>query len=134
MIDIENQVFTRIATALRAAFPNITVESKTTFMPSAFPCVCIEEAESSSYRRSRDTGSNENHIDVMYEVNVYSSKLEGAKIECKQIFNLLDEEMNSMGFTRRSKNPIPIDNEPISYRINGRYEAVVGKNQTIYRR
>lgn len=58
MVDIENAVFTKVKTALTKQFPNITVESVTTYSPSKFPFVCIEEADNYSYLPTRDTSTS----------------------------------------------------------------------------
>lgn len=133
MIDIENSVFTAVKTALTEQFPNITVESVTTYSPSKFPFVCIEEADNYSYLSTRDTGSNENHATVVFEVNAYSNKATKKKSECKAIVAAVDEVMIGLGFTRNTKTPINLD-EATKYRIFARYTAVVSKTNTIYRR
>lgn len=133
MIDIENQVFTKVATALRSSFSGIEVKSVTTFTPASFPCVCVEEVDNASYRTSRDSGSNENHADLMYEVNVYSNKKDEAKGQCKAIFAVIDGVMDALGFTRRAKYAAPYE-APMTYRLVGRYSAVASKNNVIYRR
>lgn len=133
MIDIENAVFTKVDTALRAKIPNISVESVTTYSPSKFPCACIEETDNYAYLPSRDTASNENHAVVTYEVNAYSNKASGKKSECKAIIAIVDEIMNGLGFTRLTKTPINLD-DATKYRIFARYRAVVSTDKTIYRR
>ncbi len=133
MIDIENAVFTEVATALRESFPTISVESITTYSPSSFPCVCIEESDNYSLLTTRDTSSNDNHAVVVFEVNVYSNKATGKKTEAKNILGTVDDVMNGLGFTRLTKNPINLD-DATKYRIFARYRAVVSKNNTIYRR
>lgn len=133
MVDIENAVFTKVKTALTKQFPNITVESVTTYSPSKFPFVCIEEADNYSYLSTRDTSSNENHATVVYEVNAYSNKTSKKKSECKAIIAAVDEVMNGLGFTRNTKTPINLD-EATKYRIFARYTAIVSKTNTIYRR
>lgn len=133
MIDIENEVFTKIATELRSQFTGINVYGEDVRSPSSFPCVSIVEADNYTLRRTQDSGSNENHANVMYEVNVYSNKTSGKKTECKEIFAVIDEIMLGLGFTRSNKNPVTMDEATI-YRIVGRYVAIVSTNQTIYRR
>lgn len=133
MIDIENSVFTKVKTALTKQFPNITVESVTTYSPSNFPFLCIEEADNYSYLPTRDTGGNENHATVVFEVNAYSNKATKKKSECKAIIAAVDEVMIGLGFTRNTKTPINLD-EATKYRIFARYTAVVSKTNTIYRR
>lgn len=133
MIDIENAVFTKVKNALVKKFPSIAVESVTTYSPSKFPFVCIEEADNYSYLPTRDTSSNENHATVVFEVNAYSNKATTKKSECKAIIAAVDEIMIGLGFTRNTKTPINLD-EATKYRIFARYTAVVSKNKTIYRR
>lgn len=133
MVDIENEVFTTIATELRSQFTGINVYGEDVRSPSSFPCVSIVEADNYTLRRTQDSGSNENHANVMYEVNVYSNKTSGKKTECKEIFAVIDEIMLGLGFTRSNKNPVTMDEATI-YRIVGRYVAIVSTNQTIYRR
>ena len=133
MIDIENEVFTRVAAALRDDFSNIAVESMTTYSPSRFPCVCIEETDNYPYTITHDSGGSENHVIVVYEVNIYSNKSTGKKQECKSILSVVDDVMSGMGFTRNAKTPINMD-EATKYRIFARYSAVVSKGKIIYRR
>lgn len=133
MIDIENLVFTAVATGLRKQFPKITVESVTNYSPSKFPYVCIEESDNYSYTPSRDTSSNENHAVIVYEVNAYSNSTSGKKAECKAIISAVDSIMDGLGFTRNTRTPIPMDNAT-KYRIFARYTAIASKDNTIYRR
>lgn len=133
MIDVENEIFTAVKTALVAEFPSITVESVSTYSPSKFPFASIEEADNYSLESTRDTASNENHAIVMYAVNAYSNKKIGKKEECKKIVAIIDGVLNDFGFTRISRTPINLDNATI-YRIAARYRAVVSKDKTIYRR
>lgn len=133
MIDVENEVFTKIAAELRSQFNGINVYGEDVRSPSSFPCVSIVEADNYTLRRTQDSGSNENHANLMYEVNVYSNKTSGKKTECKEIFAVIDGIMLGLGFTRSNKNPVTMDEATI-YRIVGRYVAIVSTNQTIYRR
>lgn len=133
MIDYENEIFSTVAASLRTQFTGISVFSKLNLSPPSFPCVCFVEAENAVYRRSQDSGSMERHAEVMYEVNVMSSKTSGAKAECKAIFSAIDEIMAEHSFTRTAK--IPVDEEaPIMYRLCGRYRGVVSENNEIYTR
>lgn len=133
MIDIENEIFTTIATRLRNEFEGIFVTGELNLNPSEFPCAFIEEADNFSLTRTRDTSSNDNHAVLMYEVNVFSNKQSGKKTEARNIFNVIDEEFNKLGFTRQTKIPVAFDNAT-KYRIVGRYTAIADHNNTIYRR
>lgn len=133
MIDVENEIFTRIATVLREKFPDAFITGEKVAAPKSYPCVSIEEADNYSHNSSQDSGSNENYANLMYEVQVFSNKANGKKSQCKEIFAVCDGEFLKMGFTRTMKQPIPMD-DAISYQLFGRYEAVISTNKTIFRR
>ena len=133
MIDFENQIYTKIATRLRSEFPNIKCKSITTYTPEEFPMVCIEEADNYANRYTRDTESNENFADVMYEVNVYSNKANTSKSEAKKILAVADAEFEALGFTRTVRTMLAMNNAQIC-RMFARYQATIGKDGQIYRR
>lgn len=133
MIDIENEIFTRVATELRSRFNGVSVYGEDVRTPSSFPCVTIVEADNYTVKNTQDSGSNENHANLMYEVNVYSNRASGRKSECKEILAVIDDMLLGLGFTRTMKNPVSMDDATI-YRVISRYTAIVSKNQTMYRR
>ena len=134
MIDIENAVFNRVATKVREVFPDIFMAGEYVNSPPSFPAVSLIEMDNSIHTETVDSGSNENHVNVMYEVNVYSNKTAGKKSECKDIVALIDEEMTEMGFVRSTLTPIPNEYDSTIYRMVGRYRATVSSTNTIYRR
>jgi hypothetical protein len=134
MIDIENQIFGKISTALRAEFDPIFVSGELVKAPAIFPAVYIEEKANSAYQRTQDSGSLENHVSLMYEINVYSNKQVGKKSECKAIFAVIDNEFQKIGFTRIMKEPVANLEDGTIYRMIGRYTAVVAVGGIIFRR
>ena len=134
MIDIESTVFNAVATKVREIFPDIFMVGEYVKSPSSFPAVSLVEMDNSTRIETIDSGSNENHANVMYEVNVYSNKTTGKKSECKAIMALIDEEMLAMGFSRNTLTPVPNEYDSTIYRMVGRYRATVSSNNTIYRR
>ena len=42
MIDVENEIFTKVATELRTQFPKVNVYGEDVRSPSSFPCVSME--------------------------------------------------------------------------------------------
>ena len=134
MIDIENEVFDRVATRVREQFPNIFMVGEYVKSPSSFPAVSLMEMDNAIRASTVDSGSNENHADVMYEVNVYSNKTTGKKSECKAIMALIDTEMTAMGFVRVTLTPVPNEYDSTIYRMVGRYRAAVSTDHKIFRR
>ena len=134
MIDVENEIYDRVADKLREAFNGIGIAGEYVQSPSQFPFVSIIEADNTPLQRTQTSDSGENHAILMYEINVYSNKAKGKKAECKAIAAVADSEMMTMGFTRMMLNPIQNMNDATIYRILGRYRAVVSKTNVIYRR
>ena len=134
MIDIENQVFDRVAKRVREKFPNIFMVGEYVKSPSSVPAASLMEMDNSIRTSTVDSGSNENHVDVMYEVNVYSNKTTDKKSECKAIMALIDEEMTAMGFVRSTLTPVPNEYDSTIYRMVGRYRAAVSADHKIFRR
>ena len=131
MIDLENDIFSAVASVLRAAFPNIYVVGEYVPTPPRFPAVSIVEADNRVVTRMR-TRNIENAVAVMYEVNIYSNKASGKKSEAKAIAATLDEKFAEIGFTRTMKEQVPNLNDATIYRIVCRYEAIVDKDFWIY--
>jgi hypothetical protein len=135
VVDIENEVFSTVATALRAEFGGIFVAGEAVAAPSSFPAVTLVEDDNSTYQRSLDSSGQENHAQLMYSCNVYSNKSAGRKTECKAILAVIDAEMFGMGFLRVGSSPMEVSNaNGAIYRMVARYRATISKDKVIYRR
>ncbi len=132
MIDCENEVFTKIATMLRASFPGINIASEYKNVPSAFPHVSITMSDNSVMFSRMDSGNYEVAI-VLFEINIYSNKTEGKKTECKNIAKAIDNLLTPMNFRRMSMNPVPNMEDASIYRIVARYR-VATDGKFFYRR
>ena len=134
MIDIENDIFNTVASVVRAKHPDVYMVGEYVKTPPRFPSVSLVEMDNQSYQSTEDSGGSENHVSVMYEINVYSNKTVGKKSECKTIAALIDEQMLALGFARTMLQPIPNLDDATIYRMVGRYSAIISKNKVIYRR
>ena len=134
MIDIENIVFNTVATRVCEVYPDIFITGEYVPSPPFFPAVSLMEMDNSVRADTVDSGSNENHVNVMYEANVYSNRVSGKKSEAKAIMGLIDEVMLSMGFARVEMRPVPNEYDSSIYRMVGRYRAAVSKTHEICRR
>ena len=131
MIDLENDIFSAVATELRAQFSGVQVYGEYVETPARFPAVTIVEADNRVLTRMR-TENIENAVSSMFEINVYSNKASGKKAEAKAIANAVDEKMSAIGYTRTFREQIPNLKDATIYRIVCRYEAVIDKNFVIY--
>ena len=134
MIDIENELFNAVAVSVRLQFPGIFISGEYVKTPPKFPCASLVEMNNTVRESTVSSTHPENHVDVMYELNVYSNKTEGKKSECKAIAGYIDSLMLSYGFSRTMLEPIPNMDDATIYRMVGRYVAVVSSDKTIYRR
>lgn len=131
MIDLENDIYTAIATRLRTDYPGIYISPEYVPVPSNFPAVSVVEADNRVVENMR-TLQIENAAHVMYEVQIFSAKANGKKAEAKAIAETVDEFLTSIGFTRTMKNQVPNMNDATIYRIVCRYEAIIDKDFWIY--
>lgn len=127
MIDVESEVFTRVADKLREKFPDVkengSVTGEYVAAPVRFPHISIVEMDNYQTTGNIDNSGQEQYATVVYEVNVYSNKTSGKKTECREIMVVLDDVLNAMNFTRQSMVPVPnLENNRI-YRITARYRA-----------
>ncbi len=132
MIDIENQIYTPIAKALRSKFPGVIVSGEYENAPPDFPYVSIVEQDNYTTQAHMDS-SNVEFSTLMYEVNVYSNKGVGKKAVCREIITFIDNLMYSKNFRRISLSPVPNMENATIYRLVARYRAETdGTN--LYRR
>lgn len=134
MIDVENEVFNFVYEKLQEMYPTAYMTGEYVKSPPTFPCISLVEMDNQIYRNTRTSDSIENHVQVVYEVNVYSNKKKGKKAECKAIIGFIDKQLESLGFTRTLLNPVPNEQDATIYRMVARYRAIISKNNTIYRR
>ena len=134
MIEVENEIFSKVAESVRAAYPTVFMSGEYVRTPPKFPFVSLVEMSNTAYERTQSSGGLENHASLMYEVNVYSNKKSGKKSECKAIAAFIDNEMAALGFSRTMLQPIPNMDDATIYRMTGRYTAVISKDKKLYRR
>ena len=133
MIDVETKVFSTVAAAFTAAYPDGSRYGEPVDTPAKFPCLTLVEEDNATYEKSQDTDLTEHHATLLYTANVYSNKSSGAKQECKAIMALVDAEMQRMGFTRLFCNQTKNLDSKI-YRMTARYRGVIDRSGMIYRR
>lgn len=133
MIDIEDEIFDRVAKKLRSVEKDVRIYGEDMVTPSAFPCVTLIEADNTTDKNTQDSSCNENHANLMYEVNVYSNLLSGKKKQCKTLLEVIDNEFISLGFARTTKLYLPVQDSTVC-RLTARYSAKVSREKIIFRR
>ena len=106
MIDVENELFTVVATALRSSFSNIYVTGEAVDAPSKFPCVVFYEDDNYISQVDMDSSWDEKFAVLRYRVDIYSNKASGRKSEAKAIRAVIEQLLYRRNFTRFSSTPI----------------------------
>lgn len=141
MIDVENQVFTKVYDAIQAAisadssFPRtVDVAGEYVKAPAHLPHVSVIESDNYVERNTRTSDGNENFAVLTYEVNVYSNLMSGKKTQAKKIFKVVDEALGKLNFRRIAYQPVPNMMDATVYRLFARYQVNVDTNEILYRR
>lgn len=132
MIDIENQIYSRLADELETKVPSIKVFNQHQFETATFPVVTIVELNNVAVGVS--SFNKEVTSRISYEVKIYSNKEGVGYIEAKQIAHLVNNYLTSLGFTREMIQPIPNYSDTGIYQIVARFSAVVDTAYRTYRR
>ncbi len=92
MIDIESALFTPIAEDFSETYPNGSRYNEPMETPASFPALVMYQADRfySGY-----TGLNSSR--VVIDVDVFSNLTAGAKQQCKDIIELVEERLGSIG-------------------------------------
>lgn len=130
MIDIENAVFNKVATDLRAEFlsryPKLKVYGEYVEYPEEFPCVTMWMADNYTDLRSRELHDTaDRYVNVMFTTEVYAVGT-GKKAITKELANFIDELMLEMGFTRSAMLILPNSDRNVG-RITMRHTALAGR-------
>ena len=134
MIDMETEIFNEVSERVREQYPDIFMTGEYVKTPPSFPCISLVEVDNATFRNSQTSEGQENHVAVMYELNVYSNRTNGKKAECKEIAGFIDNILLGLNFARTMLEPVPDQDNATIYRMLGRYRAVISKEKTIYRR
>lgn len=129
MIDVENEIYTKIVTEVRKEFPKINTSGSTVLAPSSYPALCVDETNNTTYTRAMDS-AGEYCSEISYEISTFSNKKSGSKAEAKAIMAIVDRVMGSLNFTRRAC--VPVYDDPTRYRLTSRYIGVVSQNKELF--
>ena len=134
MIDFENEIFTAVATAVRATHSGTTIKSEYVRSPASFPTVALSEIDNVNVDALIDSSQEEKYAGLGYRLQVFSNKESGKKSEAKAIFKTADDILCGMGFRRRTYSTTPEIYNSTIFSITATYEAIADINGVLYRR
>ena len=132
MIDKSNEIVTLGTKKLRETYPNITVIGEYVDTPSKFPCVTLDET--SNIPVHLDSATVNKYANIQYRVQVFSNKESGKRAECREIYNTIDELLQSIGLVCTSYVTTPTVYNSSIYQITAIYSGVIDRNGYIFRR
>lgn len=132
MIDLESDIYSYVEDIIKTAHSNVFVSSQYVQTPDKLPAVTIVEADNRVRQDMSSSSGIENAVSVMYEVNVYSNKSSGKKLQAKQIAETVDNAFTEIGLVRTLREQIPNMKDATIFRIVCRYEGSIDKDFWIY--
>lgn len=136
--NVENEIYTRLKDVLVAADPDITCSANAEDRPAKFPFASIVMTSETTYQRSATFDNNENHVQFLLEVNIFTNDVAGKKERAKNLMAaakaFLCETGENGGLSMLCTQNQPVVNAAdtnIQRRV-GRFEGVVGHNKLIY--
>ena len=133
MNDFENEIFTAVATALRAKHAGVIVKGEYVRSPAEFPMAALSEFDNVQVDALMDSSHEERYSGLGYRLQVFSSKIGGKKTEAKEIFATADAVLCGMGFRRRTYAPAPELYDSTIFTITATYEGIVDVNGFVYK-
>lgn len=133
MIDIHNEIFTKLKNELKSQFENICVQSPYQTTDVALPCVTFAELDNTINIETVDS-LGEYHSIISFEINIYTFG-ETKQSDSRKIRQVVDNVMNGFyGMNRNVSQTIENLEDTSIYRYVMRYTCLVEKNGKIYRR
>lgn len=125
IISIKNLQFTLLKTYIADICPNCGTVEQTT-KPTAFPYLTFVQMDNPSYKPSQDSDSKENHVQPMFQVDVYMNNSDMYKAE--QVIAKADDCLQSYGWERIFGNK-PMQSMSVDVaRQTARYQGIVKQN------
>ncbi len=123
MIDVEEQIIDAIKQELLPL--KVLIVTDNDDVPSRFPCVYIAEMDSSNDEKFLTSSRIDTYDKVMYQIYVYSNRLNKPKEQCKEIMSVIDRTMKLLGFCRKTKQPLGALNKYVKFAYVMRYSGEV---------
>lgn len=135
MIEVEETLFTYLSTKIKEKFgekyPEMRIYNEVIKVTPSFPTIFINEISNVVCEETKDNVSIENSVLVGYQVEVFTIGDFKKKV-AKEIFNYIDELLIEQNFMRIFNEQVSNLEDTNIYRIIGRYNAIIGKDNIIY--
>lgn len=126
-----NAVFTRVKTAIKAAYSNAYCTSARLYAPSQFPCVWIVEYDYHPEISNITLDYSDDQRRSFFEIQAFSNDLTDATGQAKNIIDIATAKMKECGY--RCITSFPLDNgqDTSIKRHVARYTRFVGSGDKL---
>ena len=123
-----NAIYTRIANAIKAEYPNAYCTSRMVASPAKFPAILIHEIDNIRPIQNIQLDFQDVQYESVYEIQVVSNKANTAASEAYDIMAIADAVLSELYYRRFSQTNI---DRADTFTLVGRYRRVIGGGDTM---
>ena len=123
-----NAIYTRVANAIKADYPDAYCTSRMVASPAKFPACLIHEIDNSRPLQNTQLDFEDVQCESVYEIQVVSNKANTAATEAYDIMALAEAAFSKMSFRRFSQTNIDRGD---TFTLIGRYRRKIGGGDTM---
>lgn len=123
-----NAIYTRIANAIKAEYPNAYCTSRMVASPAKFPACLIHEIDNSRPIQNTQLDFQDVQYESVFEIQVVSNKANTAASEAYDIMSLAEAAFSGLYYRRFSETNIDRGD---TFTIIARYRRVIGGGDTM---
>lgn len=128
-----NSILEDIVELLQTQITDATVSDEFRIKDATLPYVYVKDFDNYQPKRLMGTDNEHGFTVQVFEIEVVTDKYNGIKM-ARELMNRVDAVITSAGLIRTGMIPTPNDYNDSVNRIRARYDCIVDKNKTIYRR
>ena len=123
-----NAIYTRVANAIKADYPDAYTTSRMVASPAKFPAILIHEIDRNRPIKNTQLDFEDVQYESVFEIQVVSNKANTAATEAYSIMDLAKAAMSGLYYREFSETNIDRSD---TFTIVGRFRRVIGGGDTM---
>lgn len=123
-----NAIYTRVANAIKADYPDAYTTSRMVASPAKFPAILIHEIDRNRPIQNTQLDFQDVQYESVFEIQVVSNKANTAATEAYSIMDLAKAAMSELYYREFSETNIDRSD---TFTIVGRFRRVIGGGDTM---
>lgn len=123
-----NAIYTRVANAIKAGYPDAYCTSRMVASPAKFPAILIHEIDRNRPIQNTQLDFEDVQYESVFEIQVVSNKANTAATEAYSIMDLAKAAMSGLYYREFSETNIDRSD---TFTIVGRFRRVIGGGDTM---